>query len=329
MNFTEFYLTEHTQALYHATYVKPLYEMIKSNSIKLTLSMGADSFVNKSKYYYLSAMRVKYGNYAGGDSERVGKVVILDLNGDAISRVAKIRNVDYWGKDFVGVKGYREEQEERIMMDKPELKPLNKYVNSIHVYVGGMDQYPVTMEHLFYINQNADVKIYFYGKGNETAFKMQRTEKAVTDLNKLYDESKFRNPRPYVLVFNKDGIDRVGSSTYSKEEAEEAIKEFPSARIVHKDDLEKLGIKKTSGMEYSLIDFMKVYKGEYTPNKNKIIYSTSYSDYIDSVMSYIHNLKSNHPEIFNDIVKEMKKVKMRNVREFIKYAIEKIRAMDK
>ncbi len=47
MNFTEFYLTEHTQALYHATHVKSLYEMIKSNSIKLTLSIEADSFVNK------------------------------------------------------------------------------------------------------------------------------------------------------------------------------------------------------------------------------------------------------------------------------------------
>lgn len=254
MNFIEYYLQETTQEIYHATNIYNLADMVKDNAIKLVLAQGADNSSDvvkgKKKYYYLSAMRVKYGHYAGDKYKDVVKSVIINLNGFAISDVARIVSVNYWGKEFVKLKDFREEQEERILSDKDAFKPISKYVNSVHIYVGNINDHG--LKDAFYISNNAPkigLGVYFYGKGNETAYKMQRTEKAVKDLHELYDENELKNKFKevyYVIFKSDDGTEKYNKSKWSKEAAEEIVKENPRARIVHEDDIEKENIKNLS-----------------------------------------------------------------------------------
>jgi len=211
MDFNEFYLTETVEEIYHATSINSLYNIIKDNSIKMTLSTGSDSLVNRGKYYYLSAMRVKYGNYAGG--KYIGKEVVIDLNRNSIRDIAKIKSVDYWGKGFNKGMGSRDEQEERIMSDKSELSPLSKYVNSIHVYIGDKGN-NISKEKLEYIRDESEkkgVRVYFYDKGEETAFKMQRKERSTTNFDRFVKGAE----GGYKIVYKaKDGSHYVEDDIY-------------------------------------------------------------------------------------------------------------------
>jgi hypothetical protein len=333
MNFQEFYLNEGSDVLFHATNLDALIGMIEDNSIKFTLATGADSTVNRNKYYYLSTSRVKYGNYASGNRNTINRNVVIDLNGKAINSVAKIKSTDYWGKDFHS-HGFKEEQEERILSDKPELKPLSKYVNGIYVYVpeestGFLKKQLINISN---IAPKIGVNIYFYGKGNENAFKMQRKEKAVVDVNKILI-FKDNDDDELVWRISKTENDKtvLMSSYFTKKEAEdfaddlkkESIKSnFSNVeyKVIHMDDIKNY--KEDSGrFVKDLENLLKVYKGEQVDieSKRRIISLVNYNE-IESVMSYIRNNKSTHPKVFEDIVNEMKKVKITNVRKFIEYA---------
>jgi len=330
MNFKDFYLTEHTNALYHATSLHKFASMIKDNAIKLTMSSGSDATINQGKYYYLSAMRVKYGKYAGGSD--VSYDTIIDLNGTSISHVARIRGVDYWGKEFSSSKTFREEQEERIMMDKPELAPMSKYVNSVHVYLA--ERYldnPSGLQLLSYLNETAPktgLKVYYYSKGNETAFRMQRTERAIMDLSEFL--SSYNLDDVYYMVYKRDdGTEFIGNHPMTKNQALRVSEK--DNRFIHKDEVEASGftVDHSNDSLYDselLVDFLHLYRNEPTEFKNKysLASEVGYYGFINSIDSDIHNAKFKHRPILREYVKEMKKAKMRNLTEFLKFAIAKI-----
>ena len=347
ITFKEFYLTEATQALYHATYISNIKGMLESNSIKLTISTGADSEVNRNKYYYLSAARVKYGRYAliSTYNKNIGYHVVIDLNGQAISSVAQIKSVDYWGKEFQKVSSYREEQEERILSDKSELKPLNKYVNGIHIYIGDNLSNDKYKSELLYINDRAkelNVNVYFYTKGNEQAFKSQQIKKSITDLHSIIDKNKLdkdKYEKKYVIVYiEKDGTKHYDNRLKTKFDAENDLQYWgkeTNAKVVSIDDLDKEGLKyepKKSYYEKDLIDFMNVYFGKKPISKskydvlNRFVWSFEGKTLLANA---IQGVKKEHPEILSVIVNEMKKLKIKQVSEFFKYAIDKIYEREK
>lgn len=324
MKFKEFYLLEHTQALYHATHINQLYEMFKDDAIKLIFSSEADTKVNMNKYFYLSAMTVKYGKFA----EAEGHEVVIDLNGTSISNVAKIKNVSYWGE--IG----KDEQEERIAMDKPKLSPLSKYINSIHIYIRDSD-----MEHtylgnkLFYINDNAKrlgVNVYFYEEGNKTAFKMQRTERAITDLTKLIDKPNIVDNERYKLIVHfKDGTHGVFpyyGEGYTKSDAENQIQYYESDEVKNIEiknvlDLDIPESDKYDSEEQKIIDLLNVLNEK--PLKFHEERKFRYGLRKPYIMGYIKNIKRKHSPILYDFVNEMKKHKFRNDEEFIDFILTK------
>lgn len=332
MNFKEFYLREHTQALYHATFISNLYKMIKDNAIKLTYSTGADSSINRNKYYYLSAMTVKYGKYADTGmrmKKGIGHDVVLDLNGDAISRVAKIRNVDYWGK-------MNDEQEERIMMDKPQLSPFSKYVNSIHIYVGS-DSSDVIINMLFFINDKAEklgIDVYFYGEGNETAFKMQRIERATTDVSDLIQKPENVDLEEYKLVIKYDDgkieLYPRGQRTLSKKDAEEMFPYFDEEERI--DSVEIKNVSEIDELSYNfaeknIIDLLNVLNEKPLDFHREIDFRSELLgfDAKSSILADIHNLKRQHSPVLDAFVNNMKKYKFRNDSKFIDFILDKNR----
>jgi len=326
MHFDEYYLKEEAQAMYHATNIDVLYNILKDNSIKFTLSMGADAKINKNKYYYLSTMRVKYGNYASIGLNGLGYKVIINLNSSTIGHVAKIKSVEYWGKDFRSLAGNKDEQEERIMIDKPELSPLSKYVNEIHVYIGKLEDKSIVSKLIELANKD-NVKIYFYDKGNETAFKMQRKEKSIKDFSNLNSEPKVNEFEYNVVYKAKDGSKYVDVGNYSLETAKSIVDESPNAvRVIHKDDIEKQNLKLLSLSERRLIDLLNVYNNVPTiyEDEYKIVDRFKYDEGLIVLQSMIKNLKTSHSIVLNLIVNNMKKVGIRKLDDFLKLVQSKI-----
>jgi hypothetical protein len=292
----------HLQDLYHATGIKNLLGILEDNSIKLTFAGGstADMSLNKKYPFFLSTMRQKFGAYARGSSSSGGQGkgyisynVIIHLDGTKLSSAGyKIFPVDYWdmGREH-------SEQEERIVSDKDEIKPLNTYIKDIHIFVDTEIANNFILGYFHQVNELSkkySFPVYFYSKENEKYFRSHRIEGAVRDLNQL------NFPKP----------------NYSE------------------DDLEYLKRSKgwTRNKDRSYITaLINVYYDREPENKDQeywkehLIRSLKYYSYetASCVMADIHNSKGEHPEEFREIVKIMKKEGVHTIRDLINKLIER------
>ena len=288
-------LTEvHLEDLYHATNEGSLIGILKSNSIKLTFAGGtmADDSLNKGRAFFLSTSRQKYGNYArGGRATNSDPYyeVIVHLNGRKLTADGfKIFPLDYWG--HLGG-GERSEQEERIVSDKDEIKPLEKYVYDIHVYVASDLKNPHTIDRFHQLNELAKtstVPVYFYT--NKSAFYLQKTNRAIRDIS---------------------GI--IARPEWTEDDLE--LKKSIEARL---NDPSRWS-NKASYLE----SLMKIYRGDPIdttkyPDQNVMRMLLYYPhDVYSSLMADSHNYKTKHLPIFKEIVVAMRKEKVRTFRDFI------------
>jgi hypothetical protein len=284
-------LTEvHLQDLYHATNHGVLINILKDNAVKLAFAGGTDSDqrLNRGKQYFLSTMRQKYGNYAQRSNDFYD--VIVHINGRAATAAGfKVYPVNYWGA--IGVDS---EQEERIVGDKDELTPLNKFVIDIYVLIDIKVKHSFTLERyhqLFELAKKANVPIYFYT--DVPAFRSQRKEKSVKD--------------PELLV---------GQPEWSKDDL--AHKAWAATRDPEDRRSSKI-----------LKSFLKIYHEqpidrEKYPDKNVMNWILYYPhDAYSQIATEIHNLKKDHPPIFREIVDIMKKHGFTTVRELVKFVIDR------
>jgi hypothetical protein len=306
-------LEKHLSELYHATYPSAVLKMLKDNAIKLTFQQGADTMSNKS--FYLSTMRTKYGNYADyyhgrGIGKRdtgfpkwetipaepgkrgVSKTAIVNINGDTVRDIATVKSVDYWGKAFHSG-NMKEEQEERIFSDKPELAPLAKYVNAIHLFIGTKEDNKFRHQMLIDIhNFSTSIPIYFYD--NPEYFMSQIESRALS----------------YIQIEKL-----LGTVDMSDEEKADYNSQ---ERYYGNDNIEAM---------------LQIYRGEKSDSDAwKRVYNllTRYQhDAYASLDADIHNNKYKHLPIFNDLAKAMRKEKIVDTRKFIQLLIKKADELDK
>jgi len=92
-------------------------------------------------------------------------------------------------------------------------------------------------------------------------------------------------------------------------------------------DVKKHNIVTLNHDDRELIDFLNLYNNRAT---QYIDYGEVFSGYNNSdenvrvMISKINKLKYRHSIVFDELVKEMKKVKIREVEPFIKLAVEKV-----
>ena len=263
----------HLRNLFHVTHFSELNSILNDNAIKLTFVHGskADFLLNKGYHFFLSTMRQKYGNYASGIgdnySKEVYRPVVINLNGHAlVANGFKAFPIDYWcaGPNY-------SEQEERIVSNSDEITPLKKYVDSIHVYIGELEELNrIFITKLIKIDDMAHqlkIPIYFYQKKDREYFKQQRTERALTTVTNILDKHELTS-------------DELESMNYYKK---------------HKIYDKRLHI---------LIDF---YNGVELDMSNKdnqdfIRLLTWYpKELIMRVKNIIHNEKRHHLEIFREL----------------------------
>lgn len=291
----------HLEDLYHATNDNKLLKILKSGAIKLAFAGGtqSDEELNRGYPFFLSTMRVKYGNYVrrSASDKHISYDVIIHLDGRKLTSAGfKLFPVSYWGGS-----GENSEQEERVVSTKDEIRPLESFVKDIHVYVNNKEiKHSFTLENLHEINniaQHSKIPIYFYPSGTEEYFRTQRTEKAVRNISDL-----------------------LSQPNWTPDELE------------HKEWLRVRGIgepERESERARYLQSFLKIYKGEPLdlskyPDKNIMSMLLYYKhDAYPALAAEVHNLKTYHPTIFREIVSIMKKEKVKTFKSLVNIVMDR------
>jgi hypothetical protein len=236
-------------------------------------------------------MRAKYGNFPRGGASRNERHydVIIHLNGQTLTaRGYKIFPTEYWGWG-----SEHTEQEERIVSQKDEIKPISDVIQDVHVYVDPQLKNNWSLDRMYRINELAkkyDFPVFFYN--DERYFKTQRTDKATRDINTL-------------------GLAKI---QWTPDEEEWKIK---SAQL-------GLGLRKS---EY-LDSFLKIYREEPLSDdwhdKRVMDWMLYYPhDAYTQLAAEIHNLKKYHPPVFKEVAAIMKKHGFKTFKELVTFVIKR------
>ena len=261
-------------------------------------------------------MRVKVGSYAFRASEKKPRMAaILNINADEVSRHEKIISIDYWGPEFKKAAREKnnfeqtEENEDRIISDKSELKPLKKYVNEIHVFVPfssgtekGVNEYLVNqiIEINEYAKNSSYPPIYFYLE-NESAYKSQQKSKALRNLDSL-------NIKPIEIKDPYIPRDRTSEPT-------------PLDALISIVDGE-------SEQKFSSLfpKYPKEATSQYERSEKLLKYY--HRDALASFSCEAHNLRADHHPVLQKLSQAIRKAKKKDLLDFVKYAIELVTSRD-
>ena len=170
--------------VYHWTNLVELSSMLKTNVKQLNPAFGNPSDLrhNSGKLYFLSTSRVKWGGYSRSSfyHENIGIIVVLD--GDKLNNNYAGRSVDYWGQNMrntafaMGRDTFlrNNENEDRLVTNKSEIKNIKAYINEIHIFVPPKPK-PYAINGLNDI-KNLFTPIYYYRSAE--AFKTLNKSKA-------------------------------------------------------------------------------------------------------------------------------------------------------
>lgn len=305
----------HLQDLFHATNEDALLKILESDSLKLTFVGGttADEDINGGYPFFLSTMRQKYGNYARGFSGPYGDdipghyKVIIHLDGESLKNNGfKHFPVNFWGSSD------RSEQEERIVSHKDEIRPLSRFIKDIHVYIQRESKsYPRSshfIDTLYKISALApqrNIKVYFYPPGTQQYFKSHRYEKATTDVSTIL-------PPP---TWTKDELEH--------EEWLKRTYEDPKYLERHRPTY--------------LEAFLRIYNGDYSRTEihksddERVLRMLRWYHYdiYPALLANIHNYRKDHPAIFREVAKILKKEGLTRFRDLITLVIKRVEERDK
>jgi hypothetical protein len=175
--------------LYHFTWADHLVNILKTNKFATSSNLGsnADSWKDKGRFFFFSTQRTKgmagYGSHHG--------TVAIVLDGRKLNYTFKGDATDYWNwstkmADYKTRTDYinalkSEENEDRIVTNKPYIDNANKYIIEIHVWAKDGERNYVSlpsMETIVTLCKQYNIPVYFYI--DEKDYKLQNKLKAVT-----------------------------------------------------------------------------------------------------------------------------------------------------
>ena len=164
IKFSDYLLLEKNSSVYyHDTNLNALDGILRNNKFALrsALLKGADSRTDNLKYpYFMSLSRNRANSY------RVSGNVTLVLNGRELNSNYKVVPLDYWGQEFK--KLGKAEMEDRLLSRKSIIPNAKRYIDEIHVYVGGdtiknTNSNSIINTLTYYDNESdSGPKVYFY-----------------------------------------------------------------------------------------------------------------------------------------------------------------------
>ena len=147
------YLNESmTDITYHGTYVKRLENILKTDTLNLTPTLGnrSDNYKNIDKDYFFSTQRTKG---LTGYISKSGVNVILELDRRKLNHNFKSVPVDY----FDGLLDIPE-HEDRLVGNKDEISNFSKYILSIHILYNDKYNYSTIIK----LTDKLGIPLYIY-----------------------------------------------------------------------------------------------------------------------------------------------------------------------
>jgi len=172
--------------VYHTTSIDHLHDILKDNKFKMSIAIGtlSDFDMNRKKFYYLSTSRIKFGGFTRSNFHKNGSMVILVLDGKKLNNNFKAISVNYWS----GFKSYEidrmlknNENEDRIISDKPYIDNFKKYILEIHIYIPINNEFRLRYKNILNFIDTSFEHIYYYN--DESAFKVLNKNKAYLKFN--------------------------------------------------------------------------------------------------------------------------------------------------
>jgi hypothetical protein len=180
--------------LYHFTRDTSLSNILKTNKLFLTTSVGSRSNQFSDKNYYISFSRTKSIKHGYGTKFTRPSSVRIKLDGNKLNQKYKTISIDYWQypkeKGFMGGSG--DEMEDRIVSDNDVIDNANKYIESIDIF---LPEDGISAD----IIENAKklgIKLYFYD--NEKDFAAGIPKRSVEP--KIADAKESRVGRSYGIM---------------------------------------------------------------------------------------------------------------------------------
>jgi hypothetical protein len=167
--------------VYHYTNLRKASDILKDDKFNLTFALSSnDRLKPDTKYYYLSTTRSRIGNYHEGSY--IG--VLFRLDGRKLQDNYKGNPVDYWGREFRKVSPTKNEMEDRIWSDTPEIAPATKYIDEMHVfYDTKYSKDPKGLRDLLIQAKRKNIPYYIYT--DKKAANLLDKRKAIKDINEL------------------------------------------------------------------------------------------------------------------------------------------------
>jgi len=222
-----------SEILYHFTYVTSLLSMLKANKFATSSNLGsnADQWKDKGRFFFFSTQRTKgmsgYGSHHGN--------VAIVLDGRKLNYSFKGQASDYWSwstkmSDYKSLRDYTqalrsEENEDRIVTNKPYIDNANKYIIEIHVEINENQDKEQVIE-VQKLCKGLNIPLFFYN--DDQQFKLQNKAKAVPlesielqpKVKSGYDEKEderdlynakwfFKKIAPSIIAGNADNTERL------------------------------------------------------------------------------------------------------------------------
>jgi hypothetical protein len=306
---------------YHFNHVGRTNKILETNKINLSAAFGtsADNINNNAKLFFLSTTSSRSSDVGFAASLSKNNLVRLTLNGRLLKQNYQFKRVDYWqrpkdprhpmynphgdattGKSFYRRISRQDELEDRIISDKDEIKPANKYILAIEV-IGST---PEEVKHTKFLCDKLGIPFYLYD--NEAYFDASNKTKAI-DVDGG-ENSNGEADREYYI--NTDLIAYLG---FKDDDLKQKIY----------DDLTKMGVE---NME-------NVIKAVETRINEKLNYylrvNDSYyvNDFANSMSSNVHNGRSSTNNIERYLIKQlgldMKRNNVVSIKDYLVYKIMK------
>ena len=175
--------------LYHFTYIPHLINILKYNKFATSTNLGssADASKDKGKFFFFSTQRTK--GMSGYAQHHENNVAIV-LDGRKLNYTFKGFATDYWNwskkrSDYNSIGDYTnalqsEENEDRIVTNKPYIDNANNYIIEIHIEVKDEDKIFLIkekLEEIVALCTQYNIPAFFYD--NEKDFKLQNKAKAI------------------------------------------------------------------------------------------------------------------------------------------------------
>jgi hypothetical protein len=294
--------------LYHRTSLNALLNIIKSNKILLSSSMGtsADSY---GGLYFLSFSRTKNVNLG------FSKNPVVTIEFSNLSNNYKGKSIDYWQWPNLTAQKRSEsnEYEDRIFSNKPYLENLDRYITHIDIIL--TDAFRYTNNY------------------NKTLNEIKNSSNILKDRIRVFKDGKDYQLNKFTLIDNIE-FSEVQDSGYdfTKRFDLRLLEQVLTIKLINDPKLEDNEYVREYILNYinkfndlgANVNINDKVMGIVYDIKNKIPYLERDQDFIASMQSNIHNLVKNSTkteinyEILRILSDEMNKYKVNNIISLIK-----------